>query len=130
MKKLILALRIIAALILLQTLWFKFSAAPESVAIFTKLHAEPYGRWFAGFSELIASVLLLVPQTQIIGALMGCGIMAGALLSHIAVLGIVVENDGGLLFTLALVVLTCCGLVIILQRDQLKNLPIIGKYLK
>ena len=129
MKKFIFALRLIAALILLQTLWFKFSGAPESVAIFTRLNAEPYGRWFAGFCELIASVLLLLPPTQIFGALMACGIMAGAILSHIFVLGISVDNDHGFLFALALVVLACSALIVGLQRDQLKKLPVVGKYL-
>lgn len=129
MRKFILALRTIAALIFLQTLWFKFTAAPESVAIFTQLHAEPFGRIFSGVCELIAAILLLLPQTQIIGALMGFGIISGAILSHIFILGLVVQGDGGLLFALACVVFLCCALIIILQRDQLKKLPVVGRFL-
>lgn len=130
MRHLILVLRLIAAAILLQTLWFKFSGASESKYIFTQLHAEPYGRWFAGLSELIAGILLLVPATQIIGALMAIGIMLGAILSHLFVLGIVVQDDGGQLFALAVFVLLCAVLIVFLQREKLKTLPLVGKYLR
>ncbi|MGZ3724311.1 MAG: DoxX family membrane protein [Pseudobdellovibrio sp.] len=130
MNKFILLLRLIAAGILLQTLYFKFSGAPESVYIFQSLHAEPYGRWFAGVSELIASVLLLVPATQIFGALMAIGIMAGAILSHLFVLGIVVQNDGGLLFGLALVVTVCSALIVILKRKEILSHPLVRKFIK
>ncbi len=114
MKKLELLLRLVAAGILFQTLYFKFSAAPESVYIFTKLQVEPWGRLFAGFSELVAVILLLVPKTKLFGALAAIGIMAGAILSHLFVLGIQVEGDGGLLFGLAVIVLfSALGIVYI-----------------
>lgn len=114
MKKLELLLRLVAAGILFQTLYFKFSAAPESVYIFTKLQVEPWGRLFAGFSELVAVILLLVPRTKLFGALAAIGIMAGAILSHLFVLGIQVEGDGGLLFALAVIVLfSALGIVYI-----------------
>ena len=118
-SKIFLLLRLIAAGILLQTLFFKFTGAPESVYIFTTLNAEPWGRWFSGLSELVASVLLLIPATQLLGALMAAGIMVGAILSHLAILGIVVQDDGGLLFTLACVVLVISGLIINDQRQTL-----------
>lgn len=120
-SKIFLLLRLIAAGILLQTLYFKFSGAPESIFIFTTLQVEPWGRWFAGISELVASVLLLIPVTQVFGALMAAGIMAGAILSHLFVLGIVVQNDDGLLFSLACVVLVISGLIIYNQRQTLIN---------
>ncbi len=114
MKKLELLLRLVAAGILFQTLYFKFSAAPESVYIFTKLQVEPWGRLFAGFSELVAVILLLVPRAKLFGALAAIGIMAGAILSHLFVLGIQVEGDGGLLFALAVIVLfSALGIVYI-----------------
>jgi uncharacterized membrane protein YphA (DoxX/SURF4 family) len=128
MKYLILCLRIVAAIILLQTLYFKFSGAEESIYIFSSLGVEPWGRWFAGISELIASILLLVPATQILGALMGIGIMSGAILSHVFILGINVQDDGGLLFSLACVVLICCFGILILKKDEIKNL--ISKLIK
>ena len=128
MKHVILILRLVAAAILLQTLFFKFTAAPESIYIFKTLGVEPYGRWFAGISELIASVLLLIPATQLFGAMMAIGIMLGAILSHVFILGIVVEGDGGLLFFLALVVLIASILILALQKDQIFKLPILKKF--
>ena len=118
-NKLILALRVIAAAILLQTLFFKFSGAPESIFIFTKLGVEPWGRWASGVVELIASVLLLVPATQFWGAFLAAGTMGGAIMSHFFVLGLVVENDGGLLFGLALVVLLSSSVVGFVRRPVL-----------
>lgn len=114
--------RLVAAGILLQTLYFKFSGAAESRFIFSTLGVEPWGRWFAGFSELIASVLLLVPRTTILGALAALGIMGGAIMSHVLVLGFVVQDDGGLLFGLALAVASACLGLLYLQRDQAKVL--------
>lgn len=122
MKHFILALRILAAVILFQTLFFKFSGAPESVYIFTQLHAEPFGRWFAGLSELIAGVLLLIPATQSVGALAAIGIMMGALLSHLFVLGINVQDDKGLLFSLAMIVLVSSIIIVANKRDQLLDI--------
>lgn len=110
--------RVIAAGILMQTLFFKFTGAEESKFIFESLGAEPWGRWFAGVSELVASLLLLIPATQFLGAMAGLGIMAGAILSHIFVLGVVVQNDGGLLFGLAVAVAVCCVNVLLIHREQ------------
>ena len=123
-SKFVLLLRIVAAIILIQTLYFKFSGAEESKYIFSTLGVEPFGRWFAGVSELIAATLILVPATQVFGALMGLGIMMGAILSHIFILGIVVKDDGGVLFSLAWIVLICCGLITFLQRNQLAELAL------
>lgn len=113
-------LQIVAAAILLQTLFFKFTGAPESVYIFSKLGVEPWGRYFAGASELIAAALLLIPRTTIFGAAMAVGIMLGAIASHLGPLGIVVQNDGGLLFTLALVVLGAAVGVLALRQQQVR----------
>ena len=105
-------LKLVAAIIMLQTLFFKFSASPESVYIFSALAMEPWGRIGTGIAELIASILILVPRTTLLGALMGIGIMLGAIASHLFVLGIVVMNDGGQLFLYATLVTLCCvGLV-------------------
>lgn len=122
MKALIWILRIVAAAILLQTLYFKFSGAEESKYIFSTLGVEPFGRIFAGVSELIAAILLLIPRTTLLGALMGAGVMAGAIASHIFVLGIVVQNDGGQLFALALIVLASCLGFVYLHRDKISDL--------
>lgn len=118
-NKIILILRLVAAIILLQTLFFKFTAAPESVFIFNTLGIEPWGRWLSGVSELIASILLLLPVTHILGALMGLGIMAGAIVSHILFLGLVVQQDGGLLFSLAMTVFISCSLILFFRQKEL-----------
>src|ERR1700759_2711744 len=85
--------RIAAAAILVQTLFFKFTAAPESVYIFTRIHAEPWGRIGSGVVELISAVLMLIPRTVWAGALLALGVMAGAIVSHLTVLGIEVMGD-------------------------------------
>ena len=81
-------LRLVAAIILLQTLFFKFTASPESVYIFSTIGMEPWGRIGVGIQELIASVLLLIPRTTAFGAVLGAGLMGGALFFHFTVLGI------------------------------------------
>ncbi len=111
-------LRITAAVILLQTLFFKFTAAPESVELFTKLGVEPWGRIGTGVIELITSILLLVPATVFFGAFLGVGLMAGAILSHIAVIGIESQGDGGQLFTLAIIVVLCCLILLLLHKNE------------
>ena len=115
--------RIVAAVILLQTLYFKFTGAPESVYIFTKVGLEPWGRYASGVAELFAAILLLLPRTTSIGALFAAGVMVGAIGSHLTKLGIVVQDDGGLLFALALTVFVCAIVTAILHRRQI---PLIG----
>lgn len=102
------ALRIVPAVILLQTLYFKFTAHPDSVAIFSLLHAEPFGRIFSGILELITAVLILNPKTTFWGASLGFLTMMGAIASHVFILGIDANNDGGKLFLLALSVFVFC----------------------
>jgi hypothetical protein len=119
-------LRIIAAVILLQTLYFKFTAAPESVYIFTKVGAEPYGRIGSGIVELIAAILLLTPRFNWLGSLLALGVMAGAIIGHLTILGIEVQGDKGLLFGLALTVFVATGINLFLHRA---DIPIIGRRL-
>lgn len=109
-------LRLLASVILLQTLYFKFTAALESVYIFRSLGIEPYGRIGSGIAELIVVILILIPKTTWLGALGGSGVMIGAILSHLFVLGIEVQSDGGLLFFLAVITFLCC--LILLYRDR------------
>ena len=111
-------LRIAAAVILLQTLYFKFTAHPESVELFTKLGVEPWGRIGTGIIELITGILLLIPSTVFIGAVLGIGLMSGAILSHITVIGIQSKGDGGQLFMLAIAVFVCCGIIMWLHKQQ------------
>lgn len=115
-------LRLVAAVIMLQTLYFKFSASEESVYIFTVLKMEPWGRIGVGVAELIASVLLLIPATTFFGGVIGMGLMAGAMFSHFTQLGIEVKNDGGQLFLYAVIVFLCTATLSYLQREQLARL--------
>ena len=113
---------LIAAVILLQTLYFKFTAQPESVYIFSKLGIEPYGRIGSGVFELIASILILLPKTRVYGSVLGLGVISGAIFSHLFVLGIEVQDDGGTLFMLALAVFFCCFYILIAERETLMRL--------
>jgi uncharacterized membrane protein YphA (DoxX/SURF4 family) len=113
------------AVILLQTLFFKFSGAEESVYIFSAIGAEPWGRIGSGVIELIASLLLLIPAVAPIGAALAMASMAGAILTHLTLLGIEVKGDGGLLFALALTAFAGSAIVLIVRRAQI---PIVGRY--
>lgn len=119
--------RLAAAIILLQTLFFKFTGAPESVYIFTKVGMEPWGRYGSGVAELIAAVLLMSSCYCWLGALLALGVMGGAIMSHLTVLGVVVQNDGGLLFGLAVGVAICCLVTLLLHRKQI---PVIAGWFK
>jgi len=112
-------LRILAAVILLQTLFFKFSGAEESIYIFSTLGMEPWGRIGTGIVELIASVLILVPRTTAFGAVLAVGTMSGALFFHITRLGIEVRGDHGQLFIYALLVFISSVILAWTYRKQL-----------
>lgn len=116
-------LQIVTAAVLFQTLFFKFTAAEESVYIFTQVGAEPWGRIGSGAVELVATILLLVPATSALGALVALGVISGAIVSHLTLLGIVVKDEGGLLFGLAVIVfLASLGILVIRRRE----LPVVG----
>jgi hypothetical protein len=120
-------LQLLAAGILLQTLYFKFTGAEESVYIFTTVGAEPWGRIGSGVVELIAAILLLIPATTTIGAILALGVMAGAIVSHLTILGIDVKGDGGLLFGLALTVFASAAVILLIRRGEI---PVVGRYLQ
>lgn len=113
---------LIAAIILLQTLFFKFSGAPESVYIFSTLGMEPVGRIGSGVTELVAAILLLWPGRSWLGALLALGVMAGAIVSHLTILGIEVQGDGGLLFGLAFSVAALSVWILFREREHVQTL--------
>jgi hypothetical protein len=115
-------LRIAAAAILLQTLYFKFTGHPESVELFTKLGVEPWGRIGTGVIELITGIILLIPATAFLGAFLGIGLMSGAILSHLTVIGIESKGDGGQLFMLAIIVMILCIAIALIHKQQGLNL--------
>jgi uncharacterized membrane protein YphA (DoxX/SURF4 family) len=125
MKVLSWVLQAVVAVILLQTLFFKFTGAPESVYIFSKLGAEPWGRIASGVFELIAAALLLFPRTVAVGALMSLGVISGAIFSHLTKLGVALTEvgDRGELFALALVVFVGSAVVLFIRR---RELPFVG----
>ena len=114
------ATRVVAAIILLQTLFFKFSGAPESVELFTTLGVEPWGRIGTGVLELVASALILIPSTVWAGSLLALGLMTGALMSHIFVIGIM-RDDGGQLFLYAVIVFVCATLSFWKSKEQIPS---------
>lgn len=114
-------LRLVAAVIMLQTLYFKFTAQEESVQLFTALGMEPWGRIGTGVLELVASILLLIPRTTLAGAVLGAGLMSGAIFFHLTKLGI---NFGGdsLLFSYAVIVFIACAVLVLLHRKDISRL--------
>jgi hypothetical protein len=118
-------LRGIAAVILLQTLFFKFTAARESVYIFSTLGLEPWGRIGIGMAELIATILLLAPSTVVYGAILSLGVISGAIFAHLTRLGIALPavDDHGELFALALTVFACSATILVMHRHKL---PLVG----
>ena len=125
MKILVWIAKLTAAAIMLQTLFFKFSGAAESVYIFTTVGMEPWGRYGSGLGELVASILLFVPRLTWLGALIGMGTMSGALFFHLTKLGIEVQSDGGTLFILALITFVCCAFLGFVNRKQI---PVVSKW--
>jgi len=117
-------LQIAVAVILFQTLFFKFTGAEESKYIFTTVGAEPWGRIASGVLELIAVILLLIPSTVTLGALLALAAASGAIMSHLTKLGIVVRGDGGLLFALAVTIFISSIIILLLRRAEI---PVIGK---
>ena len=115
-------LQLLIAGVFVQTLFFKFTAAPESVYIFSTLGLEPWGRIGAGVAELVAAVMVLIPRTVWLGALLAMGIMAGAIVSHLTRLGVEVLDDGGLLFGLSLVVFFGSASVLLLRKNEIPRL--------
>ena len=116
------SLRIVAAIIMLQTLYFKFTAQPESVNLFTILGMEPWGRIGTGIMELIASTLLLIPRTKLLGAFLGIVLMSGAIFFHLATVGIIDPSGSPLLFVYASTIFLCCAILLDLHFEELKQI--------
>lgn len=122
-KKIILILRVAVAIVFAQTLFFKFTAHPDSVYIFTKVGLDPYGRIGIGIFELISAILILIPSTVWAGTLIALGVISGAILMHLTKLGVEINNDGGTLFFMAIGVFISS---LIILRNQRKNIPYFG----
>lgn len=120
-KILIWTCSLVAAGIMIETLFFKFTAAPESVYIFRKMGTEPWMRWVQGIWELLASIGLLWPRLRWAGGILATGAMAAAILSHLTWLGFSVQNDHGLLFGMAVITFTCGVTIMMMYREHIPN---------
>lgn len=123
-KRLFLTIRIVIAIILLQTLRYKFTGHPDSIYIFSKIGLEPVGRIGIGVLEFFAAILILIPRTIWIGSALALGILSGAILMHLTILGIEVKTDGGMLFFMAISTFILSGLAFWNER---RKVPVIGK---
>ena len=113
--------RSIAAAIMIETLFFKFTGAPESVYIFSKMSLESWWRYGQGVWELIAAILLLTPRFGWAGGILTLGAMGAAIVSHLTVLGIQIQGDHGLLFAMAIVTFLSGFTVTYIHRDQIPS---------
>lgn len=118
-----LALRIIVAVILVQTLRYKFLAHPDSVFIFAQAGLEPGGRIVIGFLELIAAFLIIFPRTVWLGAGLTLGVISGAIFLHLTKIGLVVKGDGGALFYTAILIFVLSAIILWHER---KKIPLVG----
>ena len=123
-KNIHLGLRIVVAIILVQTLRYKFTAHPDSVYLFTSVGLEPYGRIGIGVLELISAILILIPKTVWLGSLISLGVISGAILIHLTSLGIEINGDGGILFYMAILVFVLSFILLWVNR---KSIPFIGE---
>lgn len=131
------AMQLVAAFILGQTLFFKLTGAPETVALFEVLGAEPWGRWATALAELAAVALLLIPRTAAVGAVVSLGVISGAIMAHLTKLGVSIDPAalgdealeplaGPSLFAMAVVVFVSALGVAVIRRGQL---PVVGRML-
>jgi putative oxidoreductase len=116
------AARIVAAILMFQTLFYKFTGSEESVYIFNTVGMEPWGRFGVGALELVASVLIIITATAWFGALLALGLMGGAIMMHLTILGIEVQNDGGQLFLYAVIVALCSVFVLVRNKEKITGL--------
>lgn len=114
--------RITAVVLMLQTLFYKFTGSEESVYIFTTVGMEPWGRFGVGAIELIASVLIIIGATAWVGAVLALGLMGGAIIMHLTILGIEVKDDGGQLFLYAVIVTACSAFILIRSKEKIIRL--------
>lgn len=115
----------IAAMLLLMAAGMKFMGDPGSVEIFTRLGMDPGGRYLIAVIELIAAMLLL-SSFAALGSVVATAVMCGAIIAHVTKLGLVVNNDGGRLIGMLVVVLVCVSYVLVSRR---KEIPIVGETL-
>lgn len=108
--------QVLVAGVLLTSAVAKFQGHPTSVESFEMLGMEPEGRYIVAGLEILAALLLLIPHGIAWGAILGWGVMTGALIAHGSKLGI-----SGILLPMTLMALfnwVFCTSILILRRDQ------------
>ena len=118
-------LQLVVVFILGHTLFYKFTDAPETVELFAQLGMGAFGYKLIGLLELIACVLLLMPASVATGALLGWGLMTGAIIAHVTEIGF--EGESGVLGALAITAWLCCTVIMYLNRT---SLPIVRMVFK
>jgi putative oxidoreductase len=109
--------QLVAAAILGMAGLSKLSSAPDSVALFTRLGVEPWGRYLLGAVELLTALLLLWPKSAVVGGVLGMVLMLGAIATHLFRIGITYGGDPSL-FLMATVVLLASAATITLRRGH------------
>jgi len=104
-------LRFVAAYILITAAFMKFNGAEIDIKLFSHIGMEPHGRILIGILELAAAIFILIPQSTIYGAFLGLGVMTGAIIGHLTVIGL-----GGI--HMAIIVFVCCLILIYLRRND------------
>ena len=118
-------LQLIVVVILGQTLFFKFTDAPETVELFGQLGMGPFGYKLIGLLELIACILLLIPGSVATGALLGWGVMTGAIIAHVTEIGF--EGEYGVLGSMAIAAWLLCIGIMYLNRTSIPVLSAVFK---
>ena len=113
-------LQLVVVVILGQTLFYKFTDAPETAELFAQLGMGAFGYKLIGLLELIACILLLIPASVATGALLGWGLMTGAIIAHVTEIGF--EGELGVLGAMAITAWLCCMVIMYLNR---RSLPIL-----
>ena len=138
-KGLIYALIAFVVFVFIQSLFFKFTGSEETDIIFTTIAQwmadvglgfiaptfESIGGYAVGGTELVASILLIIPATRRLGAAIGLIVISGAIFFHLGTpLGVdriindAGDTDGGVLFFMACGVWVGCLLIFIIGKQK------------
>lgn len=122
-KKIAWVCQFIAGPILIYAGILKLSGNQADIDLFMRLGMESAGRILIGVIELFAGLMLISDAFAALGALIGLGVMVGAIIAHITHLGYNVAGDGGLHVLMLTIVLSTCMTALLIRRKQL---PFIG----
>ena len=81
------ALQIAAAGMFLMVGFLKLSGDPQLVGLFEAIGIGQWFRYLTGTLEVVGAILLLIPRTSGLAALMLAGVMACAIVTHVFIVG-------------------------------------------